>query len=68
MAVVFIVDPGAATRVQAPQILARMFGLTRKEAEIAAMLAAGKRHRDNWREKLGMCYETARTHMRRNLQ
>ncbi len=60
---VFIVDPEQQL-VQAPEILADMFGLTRKEAEIAARLAEGKSIQQLAGE-LGMRYETARTHMRR---
>jgi len=60
---VFIVDPEQQL-VQAPEILADMFGLTRKEAEVAARLAEGKSVQQLAGE-LGMRYETARTHMRR---
>ena len=60
---VFIVDPEQQL-VQAPEILADMFGLTRKEAEVAARLAEGKSIQQLAGE-LGMRYETARTHMRR---
>ena len=59
---VFIVDPEQQL-LEAPEILAHMFGLTGKEAQVAARLAEGKSI-EQLAGELGMRYETARTHMR----
>jgi len=60
---VFIFDP---VSIQAPQaeLLMQLYGLTRKEAQLARELAQGKSVEQAARE-LQIRYETARTHLRR---
>jgi DNA-binding CsgD family transcriptional regulator len=61
-AVVFIRDPERqeATRTD---LLMQLYGLTPKEATLAAKLAKGK-YVEQAAEEMGMKYETARTHLR----
>jgi DNA-binding CsgD family transcriptional regulator len=61
--VAIITDPEKQIRVL-PELLEHLYGLTRREAAVAAKLADGKSVEDLAHE-LGISYETARTHLRR---
>jgi DNA-binding CsgD family transcriptional regulator len=61
--VALIIDP-EEQRATAPGLLEVLYGLTKKEAIVAAKLAEGKPI-ERLAEELGMRYETARTHLRR---
>lgn len=63
VAVVLIDDP-ERSRAATPELIASIYGLTLKEAEVVAKLVEGKGV-DELAVELGMKYETARTHLRR---
>jgi DNA-binding CsgD family transcriptional regulator len=62
-AVVFIRDPDRLEPTEA-NLLVQLYGLTPKEATLTANLAAGESV-ERAAEKMGMKYQTARTHLRR---
>lgn len=62
---VFIADPGTGPEA-AWEGLVQQYGLTRREAELAGAIAAGASLKDS-AQRLGIGYETARTHLRRAL-
>ena len=61
--VALIIDPEEQP-VAIPELLGRLYGLTKREAAVADKLAQGKTVEQS-AEELGMRYETARTHLRR---
>jgi len=61
--VALIIDPEDQP-VAIPELLGRLYGLTKREAAVADRLAQGKTV-EQLAEELGMRYETARTHLRR---
>ncbi|MCP5364658.1 MAG: helix-turn-helix transcriptional regulator [Hyphomicrobiales bacterium] len=60
--VLFVADPERAVDVD-PKRLTRIYGLSRAEARVAALLATGKRL-DQVAENLGLTYETVRKHLK----
>ncbi|HIJ83479.1 MAG: hypothetical protein HW380_3178 [Magnetococcales bacterium] len=62
LAVIFVTDPRKPQEAP-PDLLRRMFGLTRKEAEIVEQLVIG-RSLQKAAEFLGMAENTARTHIK----
>lgn len=60
--VVFLGDPGYAVEIDQPR-LCELYGLTRAEARVAALLANGYRLEET-AESLGLVYETARKHLK----
>lgn len=61
--VLLVIDP-ERHQTPAPDLLVRLYGLTRREAVLASRLAAG-RTVDDVAKALDITYETARTHLRR---
>lgn len=61
-AIVFLGDPGYAVDIDQPR-LCELYGLTRAEARVAALLANGYRLEET-AEALGLVYETARKHLK----
>jgi DNA-binding CsgD family transcriptional regulator len=62
LAVVFIADPERQKSAGA-DLLIQLYGLTPKEAALAARLSEGKSI-EQAAEEMGMKYQTARTHLR----
>jgi DNA-binding CsgD family transcriptional regulator len=62
-AIVFLADPEAATEPP-HEALRRLYGLTGREAALAAMIAGGERL-ETAAERLGLASETARSHLKR---
>ena len=60
--IVFLGDPGYAVDIDQPR-LCQLYGLTRAEARVAALLANGYRLEET-AESLGLVYETARKHLK----
>jgi DNA-binding CsgD family transcriptional regulator/PAS domain-containing protein len=60
--IVFLGDPGYAVDIDQPR-LCELYGLTRAEARVAALLANGYRLEET-AESLGLVYETARKHLK----
>lgn len=60
LAVIFVTDPQKPQEAP-PDLLQRMFGLTRREAEVVEQLVIGRSLKET-AEFLGMSDETARTH------
>jgi DNA-binding CsgD family transcriptional regulator/PAS domain-containing protein len=61
-AVVFVGDPERPVDID-PRMLTRLYGLSRAEARVAAILATGKRL-EQVAESLGLTYETVRKHLK----
>ncbi len=62
MAMIFVHDPGAEVKTQEP-VLIQLYGLTKAEAHLAAVLASG-RSTEEACEFLGITDNTARTHLK----
>ncbi len=62
VAILFIADPQRTAEID-PQRLSRIYGLSRAEARVAALLAGGKRL-DDVAGTLGLTYETVRKHLK----
>jgi DNA-binding CsgD family transcriptional regulator len=62
VAAVFIGDPERPVQVD-PRLLIRLYGLSRAESRVAALLASGLRL-DKVAEALGLTYETVRKHLK----
>lgn len=62
-AVIFIGDPERPVEID-PRMLIRVYGLSRAEARVAALLATGARL-DKVAEDLGLTYETVRKHLKK---
>jgi DNA-binding CsgD family transcriptional regulator/PAS domain-containing protein len=62
VAAVFIGDPERPVHVD-PRLLIRLYGLSRAESRVAALLASGLRL-DKVAEELGLTYETVRKHLK----
>ncbi len=60
--IVFLGDPGHVVDIDQPR-LCELYGLTRAEARVAALLANGYRLEET-AESLGLVYETARKHLK----
>jgi DNA-binding CsgD family transcriptional regulator/PAS domain-containing protein len=60
--VVLMIDP-ESRRAAAPEVLAGLYGLTRREALLTSRLSCGTTL-EGAAEELGMTYETARSHLR----
>ncbi len=62
VAILFIADPQRTVEID-PRRLSRIYGLSRAEARVAALLAGGKRL-DDVAATLGLTYETVRKHLK----
>jgi DNA-binding CsgD family transcriptional regulator len=62
VAILFIADPQRSVEMD-PRRLSRIYGLSRAEARVAALLAGGKRL-DDVASSLGLTYETVRKHLK----
>jgi DNA-binding CsgD family transcriptional regulator/PAS domain-containing protein len=61
-AVVYVGDPDRSVRFE-PQRLSRLYGLSRAEARVAALVARGMRLEET-ADQLGIAYETVRKHLK----